>query len=471
MSRGALHFGALLLAFLPCVRAFAHGVPPDAFAVLSHDAMGPRAVSISLGVALRRGPQSYQFVCPMAWGDQFPAPVAALADGTIVVGATRGLMLLSDDGSLRPHPDSAGVGKSSDVVRSARGVFALRPTPTGSEVVAVDAQTVRVLWHDTNNLYSLVALDDRLVLLRVNGMMLDQITISAADGTELERQSAVLDNPVDYVYARANAGTAYALIVYRTGAMALGTLRMNVFTKVAEGEVSIAGPLSVQNTTLLALDGALSQLVDGHASPLADDHNIVCLAEHEGLSYACEATGIATVNGQTLGNELFRFDWLVAPNLTSVPEGDDRFYCNQQWADLRLDIQLLLPDFGSTPVVSPMTAGAGAAGAPALQLPAAGSMAIAGAAASAPAAGAPALVEPQPVQPRSSGCAALPSRRGPGGADAYAFGLALLLAVVRCRRRRPRYPVSGYLADEPAVRSATRDPALSLARSNNAATT
>src|ERR1700755_2309073 len=101
MQRGAPYFGVFLWAWLACARAFAHGVQPDAYAVLSHDAAGPRAVSLSAGVALRRSAQSYQFVCPMAWGDQFAAPVAALADGTIVVGATRGLMLLSEDGTLR----------------------------------------------------------------------------------------------------------------------------------------------------------------------------------------------------------------------------------------------------------------------------------------------------------------------------------------------------------------------------------
>src|SRR5262245_14132392 len=149
MHRGVLHFGALLLTLAPCVRAFAHGVPPEAYAVLSHDAQGARAVSLSVGVALRRSAQNYQFVCPMAWGDQFAAPLAALADGTIVIGASRGLMLLAEDGTLRAHPDPAAVGRVSDMVRSARGVFALRPTATGSELLAVDAQRARVLWTDT----------------------------------------------------------------------------------------------------------------------------------------------------------------------------------------------------------------------------------------------------------------------------------------------------------------------------------
>jgi hypothetical protein len=429
MHRGALKFCVFLLTWAPCVQAFAHGVPPDAYSVLTHDATGALAVSLSAGVALRRSAQSYQFVCPMAWGDQFSAPVAALADGTIVVAATRGLMLLSADGTLSAHPDPAAVGRSSDLVRSARGVFALRTTPQGSEVLAVDAQTVRVLWKDTNSLYSLAALDDKLVLLRANGLMLQQVTIASADGTELERQTAPLESPVDNVYARANAGAAYALVVFRNGTIAIGSLQANVFSKLGEGELSIAGPLSVDNVTLLALDGKLEQVVEGRATPLADAHNVVCLAEHDGLSYACETNGIARVTGSAVGAPLFRFGWLTAPDLARVPEGDDRFYCNTQWADLRLDMQLLMPDVGGAAADASI---AGAAGV--MQLPAAPA---AGGVSGQPAGGAPAVLPPQPTQTGGTSCAILPGR-APRAAEACALALALALTVLRCRRARKR---------------------------------
>jgi hypothetical protein len=430
MHRGALHFGAFSLALVVCFRAFAHGVPPEAYAVISNDAEGPRAVSLSAGVALRRSAQRYQFVCPMAWGDQFAAPVAALADGTIVVGATSGLMLLAEDGTLRAHPDPAAIGSSSAVVRSARGVFSLRPTPAGSEVLAIDEQKVRVLWKDTKNLYSLAALDDKLVLLRASGTMLEQVTIAAADGAELERQMAVIDLPVDNVFARANAGAAYALVVYRNGSVALGSLRMNAFAKLAEGELSIAGPLSVENVTLLATDGKLARLVEGHATPLADDHAVVCLAEHDGLTYACERDGIARMNGQVLGEPLFRFGWLVPPDLERVPEGDERFLCNSQWQDLRFDIQLLMPDAASAPVDASMAGGVSA------QLPGAALPTGGVGAPAAAAGGGPVVVPEQPAQDGGRSCATLSGTRPPRAAAAYAFGLALALAVVRCRRGR-----------------------------------
>jgi hypothetical protein len=439
MHRGALHLGAFLLTLTACTRAFAHGVPPDAYAVLSHDAEGPRAVSLSAGVALRRSAQRYQFVCPRAWYDQFASPVAALADGTVVVGATSGLMLLSEDGTLRAHPDPAAIGRSSDVVRSPRGVFSLRTTPEGSEMLAIDAQTVRVLWKDTKSLYSLAALDDKLVLVRANGMMLEQVTIAAADGAELERQVAVVDLPVDYVFARANAGDAYALVVFRNGTVALGNLRMNTFTKLADGELSIAGPLSVDNVTLLGLDGKLTQLVGGQAAPLADGPAVTCLAEHDGLSYACDSDGIARVSGHVLGEPLFRFAWLVAPDLERIPEGEERFLCNSQWQDLRFDVQLTgasldvdsMPVAGSAPA-DPSIAAGGVGGQPPGAPLATGGVGAAGG-------GGPAIVPGQPAQTAGTSCAIRPGRSAPPrAADAYALGIVLALALVKCRRGRAR---------------------------------
>jgi hypothetical protein len=440
MHRGALHFIAFLWTLTVCARAFAHGVPPDAYAVLSHDAEGPRAVSMSAGVALRRSPQRYQFVCPKAWGDQFASPLAALSDGTIVVGATDGLMLLSDDGTLRPHPDPAAVGRSSDVVRSPRGaLFSLRPTAEGSEVLAIDALTVRVLWKDTKSLYSLAALDDKLVLVRVNGTMLEQVTIAAADGAELERQTAVLDLPADYVYARANAGEAYALLVFRNGTLALGSLHMNAFTKLAQGELSIAGPLSMANGMLLALDGKLTQVVGGQAAPLADDHNVLCLAEQDELTYACDSEGIARVNGPALGEPLFRFGWLTAPDLTRVTDDDARFLCNSQWQDLRFDVQLTgmsldvdsMPVAGSPPANPPLAAGGVGAQPPGTPL-------ATGGVGGQPAAsgGGPAVAPAQPAQEASSGCATLPARSAPRAADPSALGLVLAVALFARRRSR-----------------------------------
>lgn len=337
MLRAVVRLAALLSPLTFSLVGRAHDEPPAAYTVLAHDAQGARAVRLNLGVALRRGPQRFQFVCPAAWGDQYPAPLSALEDGTIVVGATSGLKLLSEDGALRVHPDPVALGDSSEVVSGPRGVFALRATAEGSELLAVDAQRVRVLWQDTRSLYSLAALDDKLLLLRANGTTIEQVTLAAADGAELERQVAALGAPVDYVYPRVTAGAAYALVMFRTSS-ALGRLHMNTFTKIAEAELAIAGPLGVGSDTLLALDGKLAQLIDGTARPLAESKEVLCLEQHGGLAYACSPDGIASLSDHALGAPLFHFSWLSPPDLGRLPAGKARDDCNLQWQDLRVDL-------------------------------------------------------------------------------------------------------------------------------------
>lgn len=337
LGRTAVGLSALALFALPSSNAHAHGVPPTAYAVVSHDAQGARAVRLSTGLALRRAANRFQFVCPAAWGDEYAAPLGALTDGTIVIGATNGLMLLSEDGKVRAHPDPAAVGISTEVVRGASGVFSLRVTPEGSEVLAIDAEKVRVLWKDTKSWYSLAALDDKLVLLRASSNTIEQVTIAAADGKELEHQTALLGSPVDYAFARATAGSAYALLLHQT-APELGSLRMNSFSMLAEGLSSIAGPLRVGDNTLLAVDGKLSRLVDGAPMELAEEAYVLCLEQDGDLRYACKTDGIARVAEQALGEPLFLLSWLVAPNQELLAAGKPRERCDYQWQDMRFDL-------------------------------------------------------------------------------------------------------------------------------------
>lgn len=339
MHSGVVRSCLLLLAMAPCAPAFAHGEPPTAMAVLSHDEQGPRAVRLSAGIALRRSPQRYQFVCPAAWGDQFPAAVAALPDGTLLVGATQGLMLLNADGTLRPHPDPAALGHSSDVVRSVHGVFSVRMAAEGSEVLAVDAQQVRVLWTDPKVLYSLAAFDDKLLLSRGERVTVEQVTLAATSGALLDRQEAKVNTTLDYVFARATAGMPYALVMLRSSAI-LGTLRMNAFTTLATAEVSIAGPLQLEDETLFAIDGVLSRRVGEEMRPLGDNHVVHCLGEDDGLAYACDRDGIARLHSGTLGEPLFQLSWLTGPNLEQVAAEDARSRCSAQWQEMRADLRL-----------------------------------------------------------------------------------------------------------------------------------
>jgi hypothetical protein len=424
LGRTAAGLSALALLALPCSNARAHGVPPTAYAVVAHDAQGARAVRLSTGLALRRAPQRFQFVCPAAWGDEYAAPLGALDDGTIVVGAQNGLMLLAVDGKVRAHPDPAAIGISTEIVRGASGVFSLRTTPEGSEVLAIDAEKVRVLWRDSKSWYSLAAFDDKLLLLRADSNTIEQLTITAAEGKELERQVALLGSRVDYAFARATAGSAYALVLYQT-APELGSLRMNSFSMIAEGLSSIAGPLKVGANTLLAVDGQLSRLVDGAPMGLAERAYVLCLEQDGDLPYACKPDGIARVTEQALGEPLFQLSWLVAPNQEQLAAGKPRERCDYQWQDMRFDLIAL-----GTPLLEDTDAGTmmgaqGDAGASAQD--AAQSDEDTG---SEPADQDAQVADAGPAKRRRGDCSALPPwRRG------FTGGWLALLALALLRRR------------------------------------
>lgn len=425
MHRGALRLGAWLAMLTPCASALAHREPPAALEVLSHDAEGVRALSLTHGLAVRRAANRFQYVCPAAWGAEYPEPFAALADGTILVGAPSGLQLLGEDGTLRAHPDPIAVGRTDDLVRTERGLFSVRSTQTGSELLAVDAQTARVLWQGSGSLYSLAALDQKLVLVRNTEFMLEQVTVAMADGQELERQVVVVDIPIDDVIARASAGTAYALVMFRSETV-LGSLQMNAFTEIAVGALSIAGPLRVGDSTLVAVDGELSRLVGNELEPIVVPNDVLCLDQDGDLSYACDSLGVARVDGPALGETVFELSWMVGPDLTLL-EGAARDLCSSQWQDLRLDLTVAgiplladeMPDpgipaagVGSVPVSGMGTAGAAAAGG--------GRAPQAGAASTA--------MGPSGA---SGGCRALPSQ----GASSTLY-LWIALAVVARRRAR-----------------------------------
>jgi hypothetical protein len=183
----------------------------------------------------------------------------------------------------------------------------------------------------------LAALDEKLVLLRSSGNAIEQVVISSSDGKELERQVAMVGTPVDYAFARAAGGAAYALLLFQT-APELGSLRMNTFVKIGEAASLIAGPLALGDSTLVAVDGQLSKLVNGVPAPLSETAYVLCLEQVDGLPYACKPDGIARVSEQGLGEALFELAWLAPPNLEQVAAGKPRDRCDYQWQDMRFDL-------------------------------------------------------------------------------------------------------------------------------------
>ena len=352
--------GALLALSLPGARVAAHGGPPAAYSVIGADDKGPVLIKLGVGFALRESAERFRYVCPAAWGGELAAPAAALPDGTVVVGADDGLMLLAADGSVTPHPDANARGFSTELVRAGGRVFALRYAADRSEVVEVDAERVRTVWSDARTWYSMAALADALMLMRASGMELEQLRISL-EGDELARQKATAPRPVDYVFARNLADEALALLLIQT-TPELGRLQDGAFVRVALGGSSIAGPISTGQGALLAVDGQLQRLGTTGLVPLADTTYVGCLERHGAEAYACTREGVSRVGEQGVGQALFSLTWLVPPDLTQLESAVARARCDYQWQDLRFDlISIGLAPRDEAPDVSTPSSDAGSA--------------------------------------------------------------------------------------------------------------
>jgi hypothetical protein len=346
--------GALLALSLPSARAAAHGGPPAAYSVIVVDDDGPVLIKLGVGFALRESAERFRYVCPAAWGGELAAPAAALPDGTVVVGADDGLMLLAADGSVTPHPDANARGFSTELVRAGGRVFALRYAADRSEVVEVDAEQVRMVWSEARTWYSMAALGDALVLMRASGTELEQLRISL-EGGELARHAATAPRPVDYVFARNLADEALALLLIQT-TPELGRLQDGAFVRVALGGSSIAGPITTEQGALLAVDGQLQRLGTAGLVPLSDTTYVGCLERHGAEAYACTREGVSRIGEQGLGQSLFALTWLVPPDLTQLETAAARARCDYQWQDLRFDLISIglaprdqAPDAGTLP--------------------------------------------------------------------------------------------------------------------------
>jgi hypothetical protein len=326
-------------ALLPCAVAEAHGEPPRAHAVVRADAEGPLLIKLGAGLAAREQRERFRFICPALWGGELASPAAALADGSVVIGANSGLMLLEMDGTLRAHPDALAQGYATELVATREGVFALRFKDGKSEVVAVDAQQARVVWSDAKTWYSLAPLESGLLLLRSTGTLLEQLVVGF-DGLVRAQESAVTLGSVDYPFARALGDEAFALLL-RQNAPELGRVQGGVFTRVAQGASSIAGPIATGTGGLLAIDGQLHGFDGKVATPLADTSFVSCLEQGEHDAYACTREGVSRVSAAGLGEPLFALSWLTPPDLSQLADDKARARCDYQWQDLRFDLLAL----------------------------------------------------------------------------------------------------------------------------------
>lgn len=444
--RAALPMGVSLLPSL----AFAHGEPPTAHAVVASDGQVPEVVSLNKGFAKRLASGRFEFLCPAAWGykltnsaNEVSTPAASLPDGTVVVGASTGLMLLDAEGNVRPHPDARGALPSVDLVSGKDAVYALRIGEHGTEVVSVTATEAKPIWTEAGNWMSLGVTDTGIVVMRASDTELEQRTL-ALSGEELDQAVANLAEPIDYVFARTTGSEIFAMLLVQ-GAPQLGRIADGMFHPIAKGASSIAGPLALGSEKLVAVDGLLSRLEGDALTPMTDPDYVLCLQQNGALSYACTRTGIGALAEDGVERSLFALNSLVAPDYTRFADQGVRSECEYQWQDLRFDLvavkmePLPEPDAG-TPAVA-TDAGAGAPSNPVSSGVDAGA-ADAGADAASGAqtrvdAGQQPVEAPAPVETSggSSGCSVPAGRTSRGPGQAW-LGAAFAVCACWLRRRR-----------------------------------
>ena len=435
-----------LLLSVPASEALAHGEPPTAHAVVSSDAQGPVVVNLNKGLAQRRASGRFQFLCPASWGlmvttsaNEVTTPAAALPDGTVVLGASAGLSLLSAEGVVSAHPDARAEQPSTELVSGKDAVYALRAAEQGSEIVSVTATEAKPIWSDPGSWYSLGATDSGLVVMRVNDTEVEQRTLSFS-GEEMESVSATLSQPIDYVFVRTTPSAAYALLLVQSEPR-LGRVTQGAFEEIAMAQSSIAGPLVVADEELVAIDGELNGLRDGALTPITDPSYVLCLEQSDSLPYACTRTGIDAVAQTGVGSSLFALTSLIAPDYALLSDETVRGQCEYQWEDLRFDLvavdmePLPEPDAGVASAADAGAAGAaGDAGAVATPVDAGTSLP---ADAVAPGLADASLVSPSSApasKSQSSGCSVRRGSVGEFGVLAW-LGAGLLVCLRRRRRR------------------------------------
>jgi hypothetical protein len=337
MRRGWSSPLALIVVALawPTSSAHAHGPAPAALSVLGWDDSEASLVRLNVGLAQRAPDGRFRFLCPALWGDQRAAPAALLADGTTLVAASAGLVLLDPDGSVRPHPDPNARGTSLDLARSGPDVYVLRVTEEQSEVLAVDADAARTIWSGAQVFFSVTADDRRLLLLRATDLSVAWQWLGL-DGAAQELGEVAAARPVEYAFARLSRGVGYALVLEQ-GRPELARLDSMRWVSVAKATSSIAGPLAVDEVDWLAVDGQLTQLVGDVLLPLEGSPYVSCLEQTQGTSYVCTREGLARLSAQGVGEPIFELSQLAPPDLGLVEERQ-REACDYQWQDLRFDL-------------------------------------------------------------------------------------------------------------------------------------
>jgi hypothetical protein len=407
----------LTLAALCCEAGItaAHGPAPSALSIVAEGPTGPDVVRLTDGLARRTSAEDFRYVCPAAWGDELVLPVASIpSDGPVVIAGSRGLFLLDDGGVVSVHPDPlAAAGPVTDFVVLGGELFALRSASGTSELLAVDAERVRVLFSEPGSWSSIAATRDTIGIQRLREGKLEQLRLTD-EGTLVGRDSAPAPQNPLLVLARATSRALYSVVATAQG-RELGQIDHDQWRQLETAASSIAGPVELESgEPFIALDTELFRLPEPRVA--LEGMPVNCLGRLGGRAYACTREGLAALEASGVGDAIFQLSSLLPPDVQALPESQ-RETCQIQWEHFRFDLLALGVKLVEAP---PLAAGSGGK---------AGS----GAGASAPTAGAKARA-PGAASPAAEGGCSWRQARSHAPPSAAWFGL-LIVCWARARAR------------------------------------
>jgi hypothetical protein len=329
--------------------AAAHGPAPSALSVVDEDGSGPTLVRLSGGLALRKAPGRYDFVCPAAWNDEVVLPAARIPGGPTVIAGSSGLYVIDAEGRVAAHPDPLAAGLSIDFAVIGDALLALRIVMGRTELLEVGPTSVRVLFSEPGAWTSIAATRDAIGLQRVNAQRVEQLRLTR-DGRELDRASAPVPAPPILVFARATSSAFYSVLATPRG-RELGQIEPDRWISLELAVGSIGGPVdAADGAPIAAIDTELVRLPEPRAVLVGGGVNCVGRLDRE--LYACTREGLSSIAGSGLGEPIFALSSLAPPDLELL-SSERRDACQLQWEHFRFDLLALGVPLSDPPETPP----------------------------------------------------------------------------------------------------------------------
>jgi hypothetical protein len=324
---------SFLLAASP---ALAHGAPPAALAVLGWDAQGVSSVRLTEGLALRT-PGGFRFVCAEAWGGDVFVPTSILADGEVVIAGPE-LFLIDADGRATPHPDQVGTGLA--LARNRDALFGLFLHDGKRELRRIETDHSELLYSSDEPFTLLAARDDTLSLMH-SAQHTAVVQHLSLQGELRERVTWWVQSSIAYAELRATGDRLYAVVWGNTQPwVTLGRVTSEGYEPLQEARSSIAGPLTLADGVLVAIDGELEWLDASEDTPVQGPGAVNCLDSFAGQTYACVSEGLKSIDASGVGDALFHLATLREPDYQRM-QASQRADCAFRWRDVREHVAML----------------------------------------------------------------------------------------------------------------------------------